>query len=248
MQTTNDPESPTMQQVVLSSEITVELVAGQSTDDDIVRAARVSTYGSGSFERSTNAEGAKGLIRFLMRNRHGSPFEHTFFTFYVHAPVFAVRHLMRHRTWSFNEESARYRELEPTFYQPDSSRLLRQSGKPGHYIFHQGSQDDYQVVLEQTRRSYTTAWSAYQAMLEQGVAREVSRLVLPNAIYTSVYATCNARALMTFLSLRTLREDSLFPSFPQHEISVIAEKMERYFEKMLPLTQQAFNDARRVAP
>ena len=159
-------------------------------------------------------ERSPGLIRYLIKSRHGSPFEHNVFTFLVTAPIFVFREFMRHRTFSYNEESGRYRELSPVFYLPGPDRDLVQEGKPGHYRFLPGSQEQHQAVTEATKEACRTAYAAYRRMLAAGVAREVARGVLPVATYSSMYATCNARALMVFLSLRTRREDARFPSYP----------------------------------
>ena len=97
-------------------------------------------------------------------------------------------------------------------------------------------------------QSYVDAHEAYAALLRAGVAREVARSVLPVGTYTSYYATCNARSLMHFLGLRAIREGSAFPSFPQREIELVAEKMEAAFAELMPLTYEAFNDNGRVAP
>jgi thymidylate synthase (FAD) len=96
--------------------------------------------------------------------------------------------------------------------------------------------------------AYLIAYDSYQKMLEVGVAREVARAVLPVATYSSMYVTMNARALMNFLSLRTAREGSHFPSYPQREIEMVAEKMEAEFAKLMPLTYGAFEKSGRIAP
>ncbi|HXR69458.1 MAG TPA: FAD-dependent thymidylate synthase [Actinocrinis sp.] len=149
---------------------------------------------------------------------------------------------------SYNEESGRYRRLEPVFYLPGADRKLVQQGKPGRYVFVDGTAEQQKLVDEATRAVCTGAYRAYLEMLEAGVAREVARGVLPVSIYSSMYATCNARALMHFLSLRTKREDSAFPSFPQREIEMVAERMEEVFAEAMPLTYAAFNRNGRVAP
>jgi len=177
-----------------------------------------------------------------------SPFEHNSFTFFVSAPIFVFREFMRHRTFSFNEESGRYRRLEPVFYLPGADRKLVQEGKPGRYVFVDGTAEQHKLVDEATRGVCTSAYRAYLDMLEAGIAREVARGVLPVSIYSSMYATCNARALMHFLSLRTKREDSTFPSFPQREIEMVAEKMEAAFAGAMPLTHAAFERNGRVSP
>ncbi len=231
------------------SDVAVELVKSSAADADVLFAARVSTAGEKSLDEvGSDAERSAGLINYLMRDRHGSPFEHNQFTFYVAAPIFVFREFMRHRTFSYNEESGRYRRLEPVFYVPGPERKLVQEGKPGRYVFVEGSEQQQELVQTATRRVCREAYHAYLEMLEAGVAREVARGVLPVSIFSSMYATCNARALMHFLSLRTKREDSTFPSFPQREIEMVAEQMEEHFARTMPLTHAAWNRNGRVAP
>lgn len=178
-----------------------------------------------------------------------TPFEHNSMTFLATAPIFVFREWHRHRVgWSYNEASGRYMQLEPVFYIPGEDRKLLQTGKAGHYIFVDGTPEQYELTVEATKRACETAYRAYQDMLRAGVAREVARGVLPVATYSSMYATCNARSLMAFLSLRTKREDSTFPSFPQREIEMVAEKMEAEWAKLMPITYAAFNAAGRVSP
>jgi len=236
--------------------MTVELVRSSAHDADVLFAARVSTLGEQSLEDNqldgtqTDAElkRDRGLINYLMRDRHGSPFEHNSMTFYVRAPIFVFREFMRHRIASYNEESGRYRELSPVFYVPANDRNLLQVGKPGAYDFLPGSAEQTALVQQQTRAAAIHSYEAYQRMLEAGVAREVARIVLPLNIYSSMYVTMNARALMNFLSLRTKREGTHFPSFPQREIEMCAEQMEEHFSSLMPLTYESFNSNGRVAP
>ncbi|NCZ58456.1 MAG: FAD-dependent thymidylate synthase, partial [Actinobacteria bacterium] len=182
------------------------------------------------------------------RERHGSPFEHTSMTFFVSAPIFVFREFMRHRIASYNEESGRYRELSPVFYIPNKDRKLVQTGKTGHYVFVDGTPEQYEVSVAAMKETYTVAYANYKKMLDAGIAREVARAVLPVALYSSMYVTMNARALMNFLSLRTSREGSHFPSYPQREIEMVAEKMEEHFARLMPLTYAAFEKSGRVAP
>lgn len=235
--------------MISRSDVDVELVKHNAADADVVWAARVSTLG----DQATGLEGdeyprTEGLINFLMKNRHGTPFEHSVMTFYVHAPIFVMREMMRHRTFSFNEESGRYRELAPEFYVPGPDRKLVQVGKPGHYEFEDGHPGQRSVVVNATNQAYVTAWTAYQLMLTSGVAREVARVVLPVGLFSSTYVTGNARALMNFFSLRVRSDDATFPSFPQREIEMVAEKMEAEFAELMPLTHAAFVKNGRVAP
>jgi thymidylate synthase (FAD) len=232
------------------SDVTVELVKSSASDNDVIWAARVSTAGEQSLAaRDEDPARSAGLINYLMRDRHGSPFEHNSMTFLVSAPIFVFREFHRHRIgWSYNESSARYRELEPVFYVPAADRRLVQQGKAGHYEFVDGTTEQYDTVVHQTKAACETAYRAYQTMLRAGVAREVARGVLPVATYSSMYATCNARSLMAFLSLRTKREDSTFPSYPQREIEMVGEAMEAEWARLMPITHAAFDRNGRVSP
>ncbi|GGT39401.1 flavin-dependent thymidylate synthase [Streptomyces kurssanovii] len=232
------------------SDVTVELVKHTAGDSDVLWAARVSTAGEQSLdELSKDPERSKGLINYLMRDRHGSPFEHNSMTFFISAPIFVFREFMRHRVgWSYNEESGRYRQLEPVFYVPGEDRKLVQQGRPGKYEFVQGDPKQHQVVTEAMEDSYRRSYEHYIAMLDAGVAREVARAVLPVGMYSSMYATCNARSLMHFLGLRTQHELAKVPSFPQREIEMVGEKMEEHWAKLMPLTYAAFNANGRIAP
>jgi thymidylate synthase (FAD) len=183
-----------------------------------------------------------------MRDRHGTPFEHTSLTYFISAPIFVFREFMRHRIASYNEESGRYRELRPVFYVPGPERRLVQQGKPGAYEFVEGTAEQHALVVEQTEASCRAAYAAYQEMLAAGVAREVARIVLPVGTYSSMYVTMNARALMNFLSLRTKHPDSHFPSFPQREIEMVADLMESEWAALMPITHEAFVASGRVAP
>jgi len=229
-------------------DVTVELVKASATDSDVATAARVSTIG-GSHERVVDLAKDEGLINYLMRDRHGSPFEHGSVTFYVEAPIFVAREHFRHRIgWSYNEESGRYKELQPVFYTPAPDRPLVQVGKPGAYRFEQGPAVQRLWTRETLKQSYIDAYEAYDAMIRNGVAREVARSVLPVGIFTSYYATCNSRSLMHFLGLRTQHEGAKFPSFPQREIEMVGRKMESIFAELMPITYSKFNRHGRVAP
>ena len=235
--------------VTFRSDVTVELVRASAQDVDVLFAARVSTQGEQSLAQlDADPQRSTGLINYLMRDRHGTPFEHNSMTFYVQAPIFVFREFMRHRMASYNEESGRYRQLQPVFYVPGPDRRLRQVGKPGAYRFLEGTPEQFELVQAETRRICEEAYAAYQRLLEAGVAREVARIVLPLTIYSSMYVTMNARSLMNFLSLRTAREDSQFPSFPQREIEMCAEGMEEIWAGLMPITHAAFEANGRVAP
>jgi thymidylate synthase (FAD) len=207
-----------------------------ASDLAVVNGARVS-FNSTSDEW-TERDG--GLIRFLMRDHHGSPFEHGYFRFIVKAPIFVVREHHRHRAGhSFNEWSGRYSKMEAEFYVPDFVRT--QVGKPGAYTF----EPVEPAVREQTRTEIegtaARAFESYERMLDLGVAKEVARSVLPLAMYTKYFWSCNPRSLMHFCSLRN-------SEFAQFEIREYAKAAERFLEREMPVTYAAFVENGRVAP
>ncbi|MEV1109977.1 FAD-dependent thymidylate synthase [Micromonospora sp. NPDC049751] len=234
-----------MTELTWRSDMTVELDDFTGSDARIARIARVSTKGKAG---EADAKADAGLINFLMRERHGSPFEHAVLSWYIEAPIFVWREFMRHRIASYNEESGRYRELEPVFYVPSEHRKLVQVGKAGRYEFREGTKDQRTEAVFGLMSTATVGYSNYRNALSEGVAREVARMNLPLHIYSSAFVTMNARALMNFLSLRTKREGAKFPSYPQREIEMVAEAMETAFAFHLPQTYKAFSDNGRVAP
>ena len=237
-----------MTDITFRSDVDVELVEVNATDLRVAKAAWVSTKGARAEDENDPAR-ISGLINYLVRDRHGSPFEHTNFTFAIRCPIFVVREFHRHRAgWSYNEESGRYTKLKPEFYIPAPDRNLVQTGKPGHYVFSPGNSNQYMLTSTGIQRSSRTAWNEYEGMLEAGVAKEVARMVLPLNIYTSFYATCNARSLMHFLGLRTEDEYATFKSHPQFEIQLVANAIEKHFKNQMPITWEAWNRNGRVAP
>lgn len=230
------------------SDMTVELCDSMGSDESILRAMLAST--ARAHEVDDYDEDQKfGKINFLMKNLHGTPFEHAAMTFYMEMPIFVFREFHRHRVgWSYNETSARYVELSPVFYVPALDRNLVQQGKPGHYQFVPGTPEQHDRMRLWMIESCGESYACYQAMLAEGIAKEVARMVLPVSIYSAQYATCNPRSLMAFLALRTNRSDAMFPSKPMREIEMVAEDMEAAFAKKFPLTYRAFCENGRVAP
>ena len=231
-----------MTQLIFSDEITVKLVRSMASDDMVVQAAQVSSKG-----QNNPSTVPLRLIQALMKGKHGSPFEHNAFTFFVEAPIFVFREWQRHRISSFNEMSGRYTELLPKFYVPSEDRAVVNVGTKMKPKFepHLEATMDIQGILN---HSAEEAWHHYRWMLESGVANEVARMVLPVNIYSQMYWTVNARSLMNFLSLRVESDDSLVKSYPQWEIQMGAEKVEQEFARAMPLTHAAFVDNGRVAP
>lgn len=235
--------------IICRRDIGVQITRCSMDDVDVLNAARVSTLGENAIHAATTTKQMRGLINFLMRDRHGSPFEHNSITFQVKAPIFVAREFMRHRVgWSYSEESARYRELKPEFYLPAEDRNLVQVGKPGAYSFEPGTVEQRLATEHSLGVIYRAAYSHYQQLLDQGVAREVARMLLPVGLFTTFYATCNARSLMHFLSLRTIDERAKVPTFPQREIEMVAEEMERHWAMRMPITYETFNENGRIAP
>lgn len=212
----------------------VTLVSSMADDLNVVRSAKVSTIGKDSM----TTESSQGLINYLMREGHASPFEHNVFTFLIQAPIFVAREFMRHRIASYNEESGRYRVLNTEFYYP-VNRPLKQIGKTGDYEFEM-AEELRESVFEEFDRAYGVAEETYHRLIDMGIAKEVARMVLPVGIYTSFYVTINARSLMNFLKLRTA-------SNAQYEIRVIANDMEKHFKDTMPLTYKSWVENGRKA-
>ena len=206
-------------------------------DLSVVNAARV------SFARRKEAmdESDEGLIRFLLRERHGTPFEHNSFRFHVRAPLFVAREWFRHRVGSFNEFSMRYARATDDFYVPEPEDVRTQVGKPGAYSFEPVEPELAEATREELRAVYDAAYATYERLVERGVARELARLVMPVGAYTEFYWTVNARSLMNFVSLRAAET-------AQREIRRYAEACERFLEEKMPVTHAAFVAAGRVAP
>jgi thymidylate synthase (FAD) len=214
----------------------VVLDAACASDLAVVNGARVSF----NQESDEMTDRDAGLIRFLMRERHGSPFEHGYFRFVVKAPLFVVREHHRHRAGhSYNEWSGRYSKMEPEFYVPEFVRT--QVGKPGAYTFEPVDEDTAAVAREEIEDNARRAFEAYERMLDQGVAKEVARAVLPLSTYTKYYWSCNPRSLMHFCSLRN--HDAA-----QFEIRQYAAAAESFFERLMPVTHAAFVANGRTAP
>ena len=213
-------------------------VDGVLADDlSVVNAARVS-FGR---RKEVMDERDEGLIRFLMRDRHGTPFEHNAFRFHIRSPIFVAREWMRHRVGSFNEFSLRYAKATDDFYVPEPEDVRTQVGKPGAYTFEQVEPELAERTREELRRVYEAAFDAYARLVELGVAREVARSVLPVGAYTEFYWTVNARSLMNFVSLRAAET-------AQREIRRYADAVEELFSRHMPVTHAAFVANGRVAP
>lgn len=224
----------------------VRLDGALADDLSVVNSARV------SFNKHAEEMGPseKGLIRFLMKNHHGTPFEHNVFRFEVKAPIFVVREWMRHRIGSFNELSGRYAEMEKEFYIPSLKNIRTQVGKPGAYTFETVDEESAKLFQQEVRMNSQAAWTVYEDCLagemiegKKGmpIAKELARLVLPVNLYTKFFWSVNARSLMNFVALRN-------ESQAMYEIQQFASAVENMFEWKMPVTYAAFVDAGRVSP
>jgi thymidylate synthase (FAD) len=213
--------------------VKIELLAAHASDLDVVNAARVSF----ATEHHVMEEGDDKLVAFLLRERHGTPFEHGYFKFRVEAPIFVFREWHRHRAGhSYNEMSGRYVELEKRFYQPDKIRI--QHGKPGAYTY---EEVDDEISKQLILASFESSWAYYQSLLHRGVAKEQARVVLPVGIYSQMIWSCNPRSLMHFIALR---------NHPRalKEIRDLARQAQVEMARVMPITHDAFVETGKVAP
>lgn len=222
---------------VLDGQGWVILEDSYGTDLSIVNAARQ------SFAKTSDTMGdaEAGLINFLMKNRHGTPFEMVDFRFNIKAPIFVTREWQRHRIASYNEMSGRYTEMKEEFYIPPLAAMRKQVGKPGAYVFETMMFKDAFEGRSYIADAYEDAWIRYKTLLEKGVAKELARLVLPVGIMTQFTYKTNLRSLFNFLSLRNA-------SNAMAEIREYAATMEELIKPIIPVTMEAFEKNGRVSP
>lgn len=242
-----------MSDIRFISDITVEELQAVGGDTEVVAAARVSTRGWDSMPQ----EESSGLIRFLIRGKHGTPFEHGLLTVRCHCPVFVWWEMVRHRFLTvgctdlgFSMESARYRELEPVFWVPRKDRPMMpvEGFKAARPELTAATPASYRAALAHIQDACSEAWVLYLSLRSGGIAREVARSVLPFGIYYSGWVSGNPRAWLHFLSLRTHHKNAAAVSFPQAEIEEAANQIEELFQKRWPLTHAAWQEFGRCAP
>lgn len=215
------------------------LEAHMGSDIDVCRSARV------SFNEDTEEMDEKnvGLINFLMKNGHGSPFESVALRFDVKAPIFVFREWHRHRAGhGYNEWSARYSKMEAEFYVPQRDYLREQVGKPGAYTFERVEDDECAVeITDAIRDTQMHSFKIYEAMLQDGIAKEVARVVLPVGMYSRMKWYTNLRSAMHFLSLRNSEH-------AQREIRDYAIAAEGLINQVCPISMAAFVEHGRKSP
>lgn len=224
--------------IKLRSDLPVDLIQHMGSDESVVWAARISNL------KDANLEGGEKLISYLMREKHGTPFEHNSMTFRVEAPIFVWREFHRHRIgFSYNEQSGRYTEFKPEFYLPNANRPLSAVGKTGNYKLEMGDNhiEQWNAVSSSFYAVCQLAYGQYLNMLEKGITREIACRVLPTTTYSSCYVTCNARSLMSFLTLR------MAPT-AQYEIRQIANSLYTHMASLFPQVSAAYEANGRIAP
>jgi|TARA_B100000405_G_scaffold301773_1_gene263732 thymidylate synthase (FAD) len=206
----------------------VDYMPQQDLDSSIVQAARVS-YGDGT----KTSRGDRGLIRYLLRHWHTTPFEMVEFKFHIKMPIYIARQHMRHRTASINELSARYSVVPKEYYEPDVIRGQSQ-------VNHQGSEGVVEIggeLNDRVSKQLSGSFDVYETMLDSGACREQSRGVLPQSTYTEFYWKINLHNLLHYLQLR------MEPG-AQKEIRDYATAIYELVKPLVPITMEAFVDFR----
>lgn len=222
----------------------IGLVDKMGSDQRIAEAAWAS-YGKQDSDKPIEP-----VINYMMKHKHGTPFEHVVLTFFVKTPIFVAREWMRHRIGSFNEISGRYVKFEPEFYVPETIRVKGSTNKQGSVFPDEDwalsnewlNLEDFNTAIQsELTNSYAVAYNAYLDLLDAGVANEQARMILPVGLYTQFYWTVNLRALFNFLNLRTAEN-------AQREIREFAEAIEQIVAEVVPVAYTAWNENGRVAP
>ena len=208
----------------------VRLVDSMGGDDAIVQAARVS-YGKGTSKLSQD----RGLIRYLMRHRHSTPFEMVEFKFHCKMPIFVARQWVRHRTANINEYSLRYSEARDEFYYPDPKHIQFQSA-----LNKQGRMGEVTPELKQKVQDYfkeisERSFEIYSELNQAGIARELARSILPVNLYTEWYWKNDLHNLLHFIGLRS-------DSHAQYEIRVFSDAMAESVKAVAPFAWEAYQD------
>jgi len=207
----------------------ISVVDSMGSDDRIVQAARVS-YGDGT---KTKRDDEK-LIKYLLINNHWSPFEHCLLTIHVKCPLFIRSQWFRHRSWSFNEVSARYSKVKEEFYIPSECRGQSSKNKQcSEGVINEITHDFYDDPLDLYIAACEASIDTYNSFIESGISREMARAILPQSMYTEFYATANLRSILHFIELRNHEH-------AQYEIRVYAQQLKNIIENWCPLVHNAY--------
>ncbi len=210
----------------------VRLVDHMGSDLSIVRNARVSYDAEWRAGEDTGSDSR--LINYLLSNRHTTPFEAVKFTFDVKAPIFVFRQWHRHRTWSFNELSARYKELPEEFYVPELDQITTQHTSNKQMRTDEQNPNAF-YLAKKMEANNKVAFALYREMIADGCPRELARTVLPLATYSHMFATIDLHNLFGFLQLRD-------HDHAQYEIRVYAQAMLQLIEPIVPCAVKAFKN------
>jgi thymidylate synthase (FAD) len=220
------------------SDVKAVLMDSMGGEGSIVRRARVSVDGEDSIQIPTHIlEGSDlGLLKWLYRHKHGTPFEGPEFEWYFEVPVFVSRQIVKHRLSSINEESGRYREMRGVFYVvPEEGRDVVQIGKTGNYEFEAGRPDQIEALRWVQKTQAESAWENYQKLIAFGISKEVARMHLPVSLYSSMYFKANLRSMLNFCSLRKdWGPDAKHQSKAQHEIALLTDQIVPVIQEKLP--------------
>ena len=208
----------------------VRLVDSMGGDNAIVQSARVS-YGKGTSKVSQD----RGLIRYLMRHRHTTPFEMVEFKFHCKMPIFVARQWVRHRTANINEYSLRYSEARDEFYIPDPDQIEHQSALNKQGRAGEVSNELKNKVIQYFNEISDRSFEIYSELNREGVARELARAILPVNLYTEWYWKNDLHNLLHFVGLRS-------DSHAQFEIRVFSDAMASYIKKVAPHAWEAYQD------
>ena len=219
----------------------VRLLDSMGSDLSVVRSARVSYLADWREPEDGEVIGKdEKLIHYLMKNKHTSPFESCVFTFEVKAPIFVFRQWHRHRTWSFNEVSARYTELDMGYYLPPLNKITGQSTSNKQKRTDE-QHPEAPWIQKQMFYSISRSYKTYTRLIDSGCPRELARIVLPVAMYSKMFATVDLHNLFHFLTLR-------LHTHAQYEIRVYAEAMLELIKPIVPVCVAAFEEMRNPQP
>ena len=214
----------------------VRLIDHMGSDLSVVRAARVSY--DAAWRAGEDHGSDDRLIKYLWRNHHTTPFEAVSFTFEIKAPIFVFRQWHRHRTWSYNELSARYRELPEEFYIPSIEHIgVQSTDNKQARTMENGNPMEAALARQRIEEVGKIAFDRYRSMLADGIPRELARSVLPVATYSQMFASVDLLNLMKFLTLRC-------DAHAQYEIRVYADAMRDLVEPIVPVCIDAWETQR----
>lgn len=232
------------------SDLTVRVIERTGSEQLIANSARVSTAKADTEMKllsEAELKRMRGLVKRLLRDGHGTPFEYPNYIFYVEVPIFISRQVVKYRLSTINEQSGRYSEFLPVFYLPDTfTRPFYQTGKAMDYQFRQPfemTEADTVAARELSThliRTCTEWYKGYRKALDKGISREVARMGMPVNTYTSMYVKLNLRQVLHFISQRAYIKEAVRPSHGQWEIEQVALGMAQAVKRDFPTVWEAF--------